>query len=68
MFHPGSNGELWRQPMVQHFIWNSHGGADAIKLKHLVTLMSLVGGQLLGPFRSWEPWGGQQVDAFTRGT
>lgn len=47
MLHPGRDGEVWLQGVVKAFLGNLHGIGDAVKGEDLVTLVSVIGGNVV---------------------
>lgn len=44
VFHPGHDGEVFVQGVVEAVFWDLHRVALAIKVEHLVALLTVVGG------------------------
>lgn len=67
VLHPGHDGEVFAQRVVEAVFWDLHSVALAVKVKHLVALLAVVGGQVLGP-GSGETGGGKEVHTAVIGT
>lgn len=67
VLHPGHDGEVFAQRVVEAVFWDLHSVALAIKVKHLVALLAIVGRQVLGP-GSGETGGGKEVHTAVIGT
>lgn len=44
VLHPGHDGEVFVQGVVEAVFWDLHRVALAIKVEHLVALLTVVGG------------------------
>lgn len=67
VLHPGHDGEVFVQRVVEAVFWDLHRIALAIKVEHLVTFLAVVGGQVLGP-GSGQTGGGKEVHTAVIGT
>lgn len=67
VLHPGHDGEVFAQRVVEAVFWDLHSVALAVKVEHLVALLAVVGGKVLGP-GSGETGGGKEVHTTVIGT